>query len=557
LARRTLAGHFKIQTASLRDVSATPSKLPERTDWTITFADADASRSLPQGEARLSARISGNEITDTRQFVYVPEDWERTDRNARTVASIVQVATGVLGGVMVFGGVIAAIMSWSRGRFVVRLSLAVFAVFLVLTSVRLANNFPTVMANLMTSQPLRLQLAILVGTSVVGLGLFSAALALVAGAAPLWSAAAARLESRQAIAVAVALGALAAAARMLGALGAAIGAHEPAPWPSYAGAGSFVPFLSAATNPIVAMLTRLIVLLLIVAAVDRITAGWTRRRVLAAALLWIVGGLLGATGSPENLLPWIASAAVVGALLVAVYIPRSAPRCQRRAVCSGGDDNDGDAAEGWSQAYPGRSRARSWLSSWMWGIAYGGARGSAAGLAVQPVGQLDEEDVVGRRAKDGVRVPAEPESTRHEVVLPSLLPDDEERRARLVFPPQDVRRPERLHVEIRILRVRERRVARRVVAAPAVHQLLERAVVAGRDERLRIELQRQGRRHRVVQAARERDRCLIQIAERVVLAGVGNVFDPLILLLLLRSRRCCRSLRSRLDAGEAGPGPSP
>jgi hypothetical protein len=374
LARRALADHFKIQATSLRDVSAVPSKLPERTDWTITFADADASRSLPQGEARLSARISGDEIADTRRFVYVAEDWERTERNARTVASIVQVANGVLGGVMVFGGVIAAIVSWSRRRFVVGLFLAVFAVLLVLTTVRLANSFPTLMANLTTSQPLRLQLAILVGTSGVGLGLLSAAMALVAGAVPLWSAAAARLESHQAIVVGVALGAVAAAARGLGALGAALGANEPASWPSYAGAGSFVPFLAASTNPIVGMLTRLIVLMLIVAAVDRITAGWTRRRVLASTLLWLVGGLLGATGSPEHLLPWIASAAVVGALLVAAYILVLRLDVSVVPFAVAVMTTTGTLREGWSQAYPGALPGAIVAVVVMWAMAYGGFR---------------------------------------------------------------------------------------------------------------------------------------------------------------------------------------
>src|SRR5207245_688335 len=139
--------------------------------------------------------------------------------------------TALLGGVMVVGGVIAAVISWSRRQFVVRLFLAVFALFLVLSGVRLTNNFPIVMANLTTSQPLRLQIAILIGTSVVGLGLLSAAMGLIAGAAPLWSSLSlspgepsgtGRLDSRQAIAVGVALGAVAAAGRAAGALSGAL-----------------------------------------------------------------------------------------------------------------------------------------------------------------------------------------------------------------------------------------------------------------------------------------------------------------------------------------------
>ena len=88
--------------AALEDVSAVPSKLPQRTDWIVTFADR--SRSLPRGDLRLSARIVGDEITDLRRFVFIPEDWLRTQRNAQTIASIVQGGGILFGAVLVIGG---------------------------------------------------------------------------------------------------------------------------------------------------------------------------------------------------------------------------------------------------------------------------------------------------------------------------------------------------------------------------------------------------------------------------------------------------------------------
>ena len=86
-----------------------PSKLPQRTDWTITFADR--SRALPQGELRMLARIAGDEVTDARRFVFVPEEWERTERNAETAASNVRIGSTVLTVVMILAGAITAIVS--------------------------------------------------------------------------------------------------------------------------------------------------------------------------------------------------------------------------------------------------------------------------------------------------------------------------------------------------------------------------------------------------------------------------------------------------------------
>ena len=180
---------------------------------------------------------------------------------------------------------------------------------------RVTNSFPTMMAGLSTSQPLQLQLAVLLGTSTVGLTLFAAGLALIAGAAPVWSAATGRLESHTVITIGLALGALAAAARALSALvGSAVFASVSANW---------------------------------------ITAGWTRRRALAAILLWLVGSLLGTPGSPDNLVLWTVSAALIGALLVAMYV--GVLRHDVSALPFGVVvmTFTGTLREGWARPYPG------------------------------------------------------------------------------------------------------------------------------------------------------------------------------------------------------------
>src|SRR6185436_6769399 len=97
-------------------------------------------------ELRLSGRVRGGEITDLRRFVYIPEDWLRAERNAQTIATVVQGAGVLIAVVMVIAGMIAAIVSWSRRQFSVRLFLAVAAAFLGLSAVSLINNFPALLA---------------------------------------------------------------------------------------------------------------------------------------------------------------------------------------------------------------------------------------------------------------------------------------------------------------------------------------------------------------------------------------------------------------------------
>jgi CAAX prenyl protease-like protein len=346
LAIRGLLERFHLDDASLKEVSIVPSKLPQRTDWTLAFTDR--SRTLPQGEARWSVRIAGDEIADAYPFVFVPEEWQRAERNAETAASIVRIGGTALAVVTILAGAIAAIVSWSRRSFAVRPFLVVFGVFGAFAAIRFVNGFPSVMANLSTAQPLQLQLLVLVGSAAVGLALQSAAMALIAGAVPAWSPGG-RVAPRTALMLGVIVGVIGAAARAATAL---VGARGPV-WPSYAGATSFVPLAASAVSPIVTLLTRIVGLLLVVSIANRATAGWTRRRALASVLLAVMGGVLGTAGSPADLGPWIVSAIGIGLLFVAAYIFVLRHDVSIVPIAAAMMTMPGVLREGWAAAYPG------------------------------------------------------------------------------------------------------------------------------------------------------------------------------------------------------------
>jgi hypothetical protein len=362
LARRALKERFSIDDASLEEVSATPSKLPARTDWVITFKDS--SRLLPRGEARLGVRLAGDEVAGARRFVFVPEEWERAERNAETVASIVQGAGLLLGGAIVFGGAIAAIVTWSRRRFVVRLFLIAFATVLAFTAIRFVNAFPGTLPALSTSQPLQLQLAVLLGSSAVGITLQAAALALIAGAAPVWLPTRGN-NARVSLQIGLAVGMIASAIRAVSALtgGGPL-------WPSYGGANSFAPFVGAAVAPLVALFVRIAIITLIVVAATRLSSAWTRRRILTGVLLVVVGGVLGTTASPLNVPLWIASVVVLGLLLAGIYVVVLRYDISNMPIAIAVMTTMGTLREGWLRAYPGAFGGAVVACVLIWLVAY-------------------------------------------------------------------------------------------------------------------------------------------------------------------------------------------
>ncbi|PWT82049.1 MAG: hypothetical protein C5B57_09365 [Blastocatellia bacterium] len=345
MARRALGDRFRVDAESLSEVSAVPSKLPMRTDWLFTFADRV--RTLPQGELRLSVHIIGDEVADTRRFVFVPEDWERSQRNAETIASVVQGSGILLSIVIALSGAIAAIVSWSRRRFAIRLFLAVSAALLCVTISTMLNGFPSLMAALSTSQPLQLQIAVLLLSSAVGLAIQSTAAGLVAGALPTW-APPGRIAPKVACSLGLAVGTIGAAASAASSLSSS-GPH----WPSDANASTFIPFLNAALSPVAALLARMTLGMLSVAAADRISTGWTCRRWLVGPLLVIVGGVLLNTASALDLRTWVVFALLSGGLLLTAYVIVLRHDIRIVPVAAAVIAAAATLREGWARAYPG------------------------------------------------------------------------------------------------------------------------------------------------------------------------------------------------------------
>ncbi len=376
LAKREVVKRFGIDPSVLKDVAATPSQLPKRIDWTVTFSDT--SHPLPRGELRLQVRLAGDEVAQAGRFVFIPEDWERSERNAQTIASIVTGGGLLLAGVAMVAGLITAIISWSRRQFSVRVFLVVFASFLVFSAARLANSFPTLMAQLSTAQPLQLQLAVLLGSTAVGVILQSVAMALVAGAAPYWCFAG-RVSPRVAATLGFSLGTVAAAAVAVSMLSA----RAPM-WPSYAGASSFVPVVAATTAPVIALLTRITFLLLIVGFANRLSAHWTRRRLIVGALVVCIGGVLGNAAPPLNLGMWIASAVVIGVLLLVAYVFVLRHDVSVIPLAAAVMTTVATLPEGLAQAYPGAlpgalvAVALAWIVAYLWFRALAGSPGATA-----------------------------------------------------------------------------------------------------------------------------------------------------------------------------------
>ncbi len=316
IALAAVRAEHGLEAEALEEVSADPSQLPARRDWSFVFRDR-AGYPLASGEARIHVRVAGDEVVERGRFVHVPEDWEREQRRRQGVTGVVQIACTVTLVLLFAAGAVLAVVRWSRGGFAAATFGIFFALMAVLGAVQLGNGFRPLSSQFDTAQPWTLQVAIVVIGGLVAVAAVAAASALLVGLAHRWLPPQPTADRRSSVAAGLGLGAVVAG------LGAASAALAPSPmpdWPSVAGAADSFPALAAALGPLESWLMGTALLLVVVAAVNAVTEGWRRRRGAAAALLLALGPVVAGSEGVESLPRWLAEGLLIGLLLLAVWV---------------------------------------------------------------------------------------------------------------------------------------------------------------------------------------------------------------------------------------------
>lgn len=324
LARDAASRKLQPRTPVFKEVSAVPSKLKSRTDWVFTFSEEGEGK-LPQGERRIAVRISGDQISDVHQFVFVPEEWSRRERDRETIPSMLSTGCSVTLAAIVFGGMIIAIISWSRRQFVASTFLLLFALLLVLNVASLLNSIPSLSSQFSTAQPYLIQMFVLAGAGTLGMILLAAGMALIAG-----------LDHQAVLTgepskpptewlTGLSLGATAAGVL---AFGASLSPSLGPKWANFSPLNSYVPLLSVLTGPVSGYFTQSITTLFVFAGMNSLTGKWTRSRVAGGLLLFLFGFVITGSTSIETIPSWLIRGAMTGCLLLAGYVlvVRHSPR---------------------------------------------------------------------------------------------------------------------------------------------------------------------------------------------------------------------------------------
>ena len=316
MAYSVITDKYGLDPALLKEISAEPSKLPERRDWKLTFADT-INYPLDEGEARIEVKIGGDEVLYSNRYIHVPEEWQRSERDTRNLNQIFQGLCGLIMFLIIIAGVAGAIVRWSRKKF----SVSVFLTFLVLLFgikiIDILNGWQSEIAGFSTSEPFSNQVFMSLALPILGAIFLAAGLALVNGMVQEWRREQSWMRSPVSVRSGFSLGVLIAG---LFALVALIKPSLEPLWAKYEVLGSYVPFLGITIDHVEKFILATTLFLLIITAVDRFTDGWTRKKLLFGILLVLFGLFQTGAGSVDSLSSWLLTGLLTGIIILLTYV---------------------------------------------------------------------------------------------------------------------------------------------------------------------------------------------------------------------------------------------
>lgn len=287
LAHTELKSKFDLDPQELKELSAVATKRPARMDWTFTFANEKASP-LTQGQLRINIEISGDQLTDYLQYVHVPEEWERQEKNNENMRNIIMLICLALIYLIFCAGSFFAAIGWTHNLPLGKSFGIFFGGIFTLELFDLFNRYTnTIGTTFNTSQPFQDQFIRMFGSLTFKAFLASALYALLIAYINRFKIPT-RLP-RTTLNGALGLGIGIVFASMQALLLVILTPQKPL-WADYSSMPLWTPLLGTISHAIISFITLALLGLLVFAIIDFITRHG-RTKMLAACGIFLIFGL--------------------------------------------------------------------------------------------------------------------------------------------------------------------------------------------------------------------------------------------------------------------------
>jgi len=313
IADSVLTSTYGLQRTNLSEISVSPEKQENRTDWEFIYADTTA-YPLKQGQGRYLIDIAGNEVTQTYSYVHVPEEWIRNYKEKNSKIAVIK----TIGNILVIGtilfGLVLGIIRWTRKKFNLKLMLYFTGLFGLFYLLKVVTNWPTMLAGYSTQVPMgNFIVTMLISLSIVGIfmSLFNG---IFVAATPGWLPVMEK-PAKQNIWMAVALGFL--VAGILATIKIIVPKTEPS-WIDFSYLNGNIPWAQLTFSKVGNIIFYPAFAAMLFLGMHYFTKGWTSQKWMGILLALLAG--LAITGlSFENVTSWLITGLILSLFIGAAY----------------------------------------------------------------------------------------------------------------------------------------------------------------------------------------------------------------------------------------------
>jgi hypothetical protein len=305
---------YSINRRHLQEISVSPEKLANRTDWEFIYADT-LNFPLEEGQGRYEVEISGNEVTNLYRYVHVPEDWSRQYKDEQSKKSIVQTIGNIVVAGALFFLVILGIIRWTRKKFHLEIFIRITLFFLLLFALETWLGWDSLLSSYNTRVPMgNFITMMLIGTVISGT-IFSLLNGIMLGATPGWFPAVGPTKNSN-LKYAPVIGFLTAG---IWAVVLKIEPQTTPTWLSYSYLNDNISWLGLAVSRTTNIIFYPAFVMILYYGVNYFTKFWTTQKWAGVLILTIAG--FGVTAlSFNNFSSWLITGSIVTIFLTTAYI---------------------------------------------------------------------------------------------------------------------------------------------------------------------------------------------------------------------------------------------
>jgi len=315
IAYDTLKSKYNLSKNHVKEIGAESDELPSRKDWTFIFSDI-VHYQLKTGEARININIAGDEVVTTFRYIHLPEDWKRKYQNKESLKKNIDNFGYNFLLFLVIAASATAVIIWSRKNYSAKAFFYGFAILFVICLLRLVNEFPGEMAEFSTIEPLTNQYVSEITSSLFALILAPLIFGLLFGLTQAKKDSQSSISGVKASLIGVSLGTIFVSVNSLLKY---LMPSDDLSWIDYSAADSYFPVLQASLEPLESFIIKTISFILLFLSIDRLTKGWTVRRILISSAT-IVFSLAYVAVLRQDISLWLLQGIFSGIILLLFYI---------------------------------------------------------------------------------------------------------------------------------------------------------------------------------------------------------------------------------------------